>query len=123
MENMKIFVRNNDVNKALRILKKKMLEEGVTKELRERRHFVSSGEKKRLAAKAGKKRWLKKRAQLEQKFIREERNQFKKNKQRKNVQRSNQGANHSWFVNLPVQSAPCNREAVAPGWACCSAFT
>ena len=95
MENMKIFVRNNDVNKALRILKKKMLEEGITKELRERRHFVSSGEKKRLAAKAGKKRWLKKRAQLEQKFIREERNQFKKNKQRKNVQRSNQGANQS----------------------------
>lgn len=95
MENMKIFVRNNDVNKALRILKKKMLEEGITKELRDRRHFISAGEKKRLAAKAGKKRWLKKRAQLEQKFIREERNQFRKNKQRKNVQRPNQGSNQS----------------------------
>ena len=92
-ENMKIFVKNNDVNKALRILKKKMLDEGITKELRDRRHFVSDGEKRRLAAKAGKKRWLKKRAQLEQKFIREERNQFRKNKQRKNVQRNNQGSN------------------------------
>ena len=35
---------------------------------------------------------MKKRAQLEQKFIREERNQFRKNKQRKNVQRQNQGS-------------------------------
>ena len=94
-ENMKIFVRNNDVGKAIRIMKKKMLEEGITKELRDRRHFVSDGEKRRLAAKAGKKRWLKKRAQLEQKFVREERNQFRKNKQRKNVQRQNQGSSKS----------------------------
>ena len=92
-KNMKIFVKNNDVGKALRIMKKKMLEEGITKELRDRRHFVSDSERKRLAAKAGKKRWLKKRAQLEQKFIREERNQFRKNKQRKNVQRPNKGSN------------------------------
>lgn len=104
MENMKIFVRNNDVNKALRILKKKMLEEGITKELRDRRHFVSAGEKKRLAAKAGKKRWLKKREQLEQKFIREERNQFRKNKQRKNVQRSNQGSNQSKNSQRPFRN-------------------
>ena len=46
MENMKIFVRNNDVNKALRILKRENVEEGITKELRERRHFVSSGREK-----------------------------------------------------------------------------
>ena len=91
MENMKIFVRNNDVGKALRIMKKKMLEEGISKELRDRRHFVSDSEKKRLAAKAGKKRWIKKRALLEQKFVREERNQFRKNKQRKNVHRNSQG--------------------------------
>ena len=94
IKNMKIFVRNNDVNKALRILKKKMLAEGISKELRDRRHYVSDSEKRRLAAKAGKKRWNKKRAQLEQKFVREEANQFRKNK-RKNVQRSNQGSNQS----------------------------
>ena len=52
IENMKIFVRNNDVNKALRILKKKMLEEGVTKEMRDRRHFVSDGEKKKISRKS-----------------------------------------------------------------------
>jgi len=94
-QNMKIYVKNNDVSKALRILKKKMLSEGIAKEMRDRRHFVSDGEKKRLAQKAGKKRWLKKRAQLEQKFVREERNQFRKNKQRKNVQRPNQSTNKS----------------------------
>ena len=32
---MYIIVRNNDVGKALRILKKKLLQEGVSKELRE----------------------------------------------------------------------------------------
>ena len=37
---MYIIVRNNDVGKALRILKKKLLQEGVSKELRERRHFT-----------------------------------------------------------------------------------
>jgi len=45
---MKIFVRNNDVGKALRILKKKLHNEGVMKEVRDRRHFVSRGEKSRL---------------------------------------------------------------------------
>ena len=92
---MKIFVRNNDVGKALRILKKKLLQEGISKELRDRRHFVGKAEKRRLAEKAGKKRWIKKRAQLEQQFVREERNQFRKNKNRrnKNVQRPNKGSN------------------------------
>ena len=46
---MKIFVRNNDVGKALRILKKKLLLEGIAKELRERRHFTGKEEKRRLA--------------------------------------------------------------------------
>ena len=93
---MKIFVRNNDVGKALRILKKKLLLEGIAKELRERRHFTGKAEKRRLAEKAGKKRWIKKRAQLEQQFVREERNQFRKNKNKRNqrnVQKPNKGSN------------------------------
>ena len=87
---MKIYVRNNDVDKALRILKKKLHNEGVMKEVRDRRHFTPPGEEKRLAKKAGRKRWLKKRQQLEQQFVREERNQLRKNRKNKNVQRSNQ---------------------------------
>ena len=81
---MYIIVRNNDVGKALRILKKKLLQEGISKELRDRRHFVGKAEKRRLAEKAGKKRWIKKRAQLEQQFVREERNQFRKYKNKRN---------------------------------------
>ena len=47
---MKIYVRNNDVNKALRVLKKKMLNEGIMKEVRENQYFRSKGEQKRLDA-------------------------------------------------------------------------
>ena len=42
---MKIFVKNNDVNKALRIMKKKLLAEGSMKEARENAFFRSKGEK------------------------------------------------------------------------------
>ncbi len=90
---MYITVRNNDLGKALRILKKKLLQEGISKELRDRRHFVGKAEKRRLAEKAGKKRWIKKRAQLEQQFVREERNQFRKRKPNRNVQRPNKSSN------------------------------
>jgi small subunit ribosomal protein S21 len=91
---MKIFVRNNDVGKALRILKKKLHNEGVMKEVRDRRHFVSRGEKSRLAAKAGAKRWQKKRQDLEKQFIREERNMLRNSrKNKRNVQRPNKGSN------------------------------
>ena len=90
---MKIYVRNNDVNKALRVLKKKMLNEGIMKEVRENQYFRSKGEQKRLDAKAARKRWEKKLIQLEQKFIREERNQIRNNRKRKNVQRPNQNSN------------------------------
>jgi small subunit ribosomal protein S21 len=91
-QNMKIFVRNNDVDKALRILKKKLHNEGVMKEVRDRRHFTPPGEEKRLAKKAGRKRWLKKRQQLEQQFVREERNQLRKNRKNKNVHRHNKSS-------------------------------
>ena len=91
---MTIFVRNNDVDKAMRILKKKLHNEGMTKELREKRHFTPPGEKRRLAAKAGKKRWHKKREQIEQQMIRNELNAMRKNMNKnKNVSRPNQNSN------------------------------
>jgi len=80
---MKIYVKNNDVGKALRIMKKKMLAEGIMKEARENAFFRSKGEKKRLAEKAGKKRWQKKRLQLEERFIREERNMIRNSRKKK----------------------------------------
>ena len=44
---MRIEVRNNNVDKAMRILKKKLTEDGLFNELREREAFMSKGEKKR----------------------------------------------------------------------------
>ena len=50
---MKVDVRNNNVDQALRILKKKLQLDGFFNELREREHFVSRGEKRRRAKAAG----------------------------------------------------------------------
>ena len=44
---MRVDVRNNNVDQALRVLKKKLMLDGIFNELREREHFVSKGEKRR----------------------------------------------------------------------------
>ena len=64
MEAMKVVVHNNDITKALRTLKKKMQNEGIFNELRERTGFKSRGEKRRLEKAAGRKRYLKKQQKL-----------------------------------------------------------
>ena len=53
---MRVDVRNNNVDKALRILKKKLTEDGFFNELRERESFMSKGEKKRRERDAAKRR-------------------------------------------------------------------
>jgi len=53
---MRIEVRNNNVDKAMKILKKKLTEDGLFNELREREAFVSKGEKKRHERDAAKRR-------------------------------------------------------------------
>ena len=40
---MRVDVRNNNVDQALRILKKKLMLDGMFNELREREHFTSRG--------------------------------------------------------------------------------
>ena len=42
-----IFVKNNDMNKALRKFKKRLQDEGWFNELREREHYTSPSEQKR----------------------------------------------------------------------------
>ena len=86
---MKIFVKNNDISKALRILKKKMLEEGDAKEFRARQFFTSKGEEKRLAVKAGKKRWAKKQILIEKNRERKERDMAKARRSKTNQNRNN----------------------------------
>ena len=56
---MKIYVKNNDVSKAYKLLNRKLHDEGVLKEVRDRRAFVSKGEAARKDAKAGAMRWKK----------------------------------------------------------------
>ena len=46
---MTVMVRDNDVNKAMRILKKKLLRDGLFQEMRDRTFYQSKGTKRRLA--------------------------------------------------------------------------
>ena len=51
-----IEVRNNNMDQALRIMKKKLMESGLFNELREREYYVSKGEKRRHSIAAAKRR-------------------------------------------------------------------
>ena len=46
---MRVTVRNNNVDKAMRVLKNKLQQEGVFNELREREYYMTKGEKRRKA--------------------------------------------------------------------------
>ena len=61
----KILVHNNDVTKALRILKKKVQGNGLLNELRKRESYQSKGTKERLQQASGRRRWLKKQAETQ----------------------------------------------------------
>jgi|11BtaG_2_1085332.scaffolds.fasta_scaffold01518_7 small subunit ribosomal protein S21 len=50
---MEIIVRNNNVEKALRLMKRKMKKNGIMEELRERQHYMKPSEKRREAKKRG----------------------------------------------------------------------
>ena len=51
-----VVVRNNNVDKAMRILKKKLTDDGLFNELREREFYMSRGEKRRHERDAAKRR-------------------------------------------------------------------
>ena len=58
-------VRNGDVNKALRLFKKKVQEAGIIQEVRERQEFIKPSERRKKAKAAGRARWLKKQRTME----------------------------------------------------------
>jgi ribosomal protein S21 len=65
-EGLYVAVREGeDFARALRRFKKKVANEGIIQLYREKTRFVKPSEKRRLAKKAGRKRWEKKKAQLE----------------------------------------------------------
>lgn len=57
---LRVEVRNGDFNKALRIFKKKVQEDGIIQEVREREAYVKPSERRKKAKAAGRARWLKK---------------------------------------------------------------
>ena len=65
-QGLTVEVRNGDFNYAVRKFKKKVQEDGVLQELRERQHYVKPSEKRKKAKAAGRARWLKKQRKQEQ---------------------------------------------------------
>lgn len=66
-ENLKgisVTVRNNDVNGALRVLKKKIQRENVLRDLSEREHYTKPSMKRRMKKQAAVVRWRKKQAEI-----------------------------------------------------------
>ncbi len=57
---LKVEVRNNDVNFALRKFKKKVQEDGILQELRKKEAFEKPSMKRKKAKAAARARWLKK---------------------------------------------------------------
>ena len=53
---MVVEVRNNNIDKAISILKKKLEVDGFFNELRKREYYISKGEKRRLTKAASKRR-------------------------------------------------------------------
>lgn len=62
VEGLTVEVRNGDVNAALRRFKKKIAEDGILQEYKERQFYTKPSEKRKKAKAAGRARWLKKRA-------------------------------------------------------------
>tara|TARA_Y100000592_G_C5369192_1_gene267634 strand:+ start:368 stop:670 length:303 start_codon:yes stop_codon:yes gene_type:complete len=59
-----VIVRNNDVQKALRKLKRIVKEDGLLDDLKNKSHYRKPSEIKREKRKAGRARWLKKRRDI-----------------------------------------------------------
>ena len=64
-QGLKVEVRNNDINRAWRKLKRLLQDEGVLQEFRDRKHYVKPSEKRARAKSAGRARWLKKKRELD----------------------------------------------------------
>ena len=58
-------VRNGNLEKAMRVLKKKVQREGLVNEIRDRQYYTKPSEKKREAKKQGIKNYKKKMKKLE----------------------------------------------------------
>ena len=62
---VKVFVRKNNVEQAIRVLRKKIQKEGILKRVRQTRYFESPSEKRIRKQQEGRKHYLKKKRKLE----------------------------------------------------------
>lgn len=62
LKGLRVDVHNNDVNKALRKLKKKLQEDGILQDLRKREFYESKGTRRRKEKEAAIRRYKKQRA-------------------------------------------------------------
>jgi small subunit ribosomal protein S21 len=60
-----VVVRNNDIDGAIRVLKKKMTQEGVLRDLKRIEAYEPGTARRRRKAAEARKRWLKKKALLD----------------------------------------------------------
>lgn len=60
LRGLSVTVRNNDVNGALRVLKKKVQADGIMRDLSEREHYTKPSMKRRLDKIQAIRRWKKK---------------------------------------------------------------
>ena len=58
-------VRNNNLEQAMRVLKRKVQKEGIVKELRDRQFYKKPSEIRQEKIKQARKNWLKKQKKLE----------------------------------------------------------
>ena len=56
---MRVEVRNNNIDGALRVLKKKIQQDGLFNEMRRKEYHETKGEKGRRKKAAGRQRWMK----------------------------------------------------------------
>ena len=56
---MRVEVRNNNLDGALRVLKKKLQQDGLFNEMRNREAYETKGEKRLRKKASGRQRWLK----------------------------------------------------------------
>ena len=64
LRGISVTVRNNDVNGALRILKKKVQRENLFRDLAEREHYTKPSMKRRLKKQQAVVRWKKKQVEI-----------------------------------------------------------
>jgi small subunit ribosomal protein S21 len=67
---LKVYVQNNDVDRALRKLKKKVANAGIVRELKDREYYEKPSERKRKEKARAVARWRKQESASRRKFVR-----------------------------------------------------